>query len=106
MQAQGAAREARMNVYGQRWAPWGWAAVLSLVLWAGIIWLAFQLVGCATMLEAEGGGSITRKETVSVHKDGKSPDLACVKGESMTCCCDLSREGIFTCRCPHPGGVQ
>lgn len=38
-----------MNAYGQRWAPWGWGFVISLVLWTLIVWLAFQAMGCAAM---------------------------------------------------------
>jgi hypothetical protein len=98
-----------MNAYGQRWAPWGWAAVFSLTLWVLLGWLVFQVaVGCAPL---------GVKYTVEAHKGARPGDPAdapvpppasipeCKDSASLMCCCDMSTKGIISCRCPHPGGV-
>ena len=105
MQEARAPREAALNRYGQVWRPWGLAAVLSLALWAVIVWAALALVGCAAM-----GFEHTVKVNKAAHSgDAPVPPPAtipeCKDSASLMCCCDMSVKGIINCRCPHPGGV-
>ena len=97
-----------VNAYGQRWAPWSWAFVFSIVLWAVIIGTAVALLGgCAARLADGKGGTITYTERVRVEKPPpKEASQECPDAEALHCCCDLSRSGVLTCRCPHPGGQQ
>ena len=91
-----------MNSYGQRWAPWSWAFILSLVLWAGIIWLAVTLAGCAAF-GAEHTIKVGKAASPGVPPPVTHPE--CRDAASLNCCCDMSQKGIITCRCPHPGGT-
>lgn len=93
-----------MNSYGQRWAPWSWAFVLSLVLWVAIIWLAMTLVGCGA-LGAEGHIKINKAGSNDPPVPPPTPHPECRDAASLNCCCDMSNKGIITCRCPHPGGI-
>ena len=93
-----------MNAYGQRWAPWSWAFLFSIVLWAIIIGTAVALLGgCGTVGE---GRTVTYTERVKVETPPKEWDALCPQGQPLHCCCDLSRDGVISCRCPHPGGTQ
>jgi hypothetical protein len=91
-----------MNPYGQRWAPWSWAFIWSLILWAILLGgLAAVLGGCA---------AFGAKHTIELSKSGPpvpppTTHPECKDAASLNCCCDMSVKGIMTCRCPHPGGV-
>lgn len=106
MQEARPAREAAMNGYGQRWAPWGWATTLSIIFWVAAIWLVVTLAGCAAF-----GFEHTIKATKSAAPNGDAPVPPsavipeCRDAMSLSCCCDMSTKGILTCRCPHPGGT-
>jgi len=97
-----------MNGYGQRWAPWSWAFVFSLVLWAIILGaLAAALGGCAPLgfkhtIEANRGAGSMPGEA-PVPPPATIPE--CKDSASLMCCCDMSTKGVINCRCPHPGGT-
>jgi hypothetical protein len=80
------------------------AAILSTALWAIIIWAFLVATGCAARVGE--GGSVTYSERVKVERPPKEWDATCPQGQPLKCCCDLSRDGVISCRCPHPGGVQ
>jgi hypothetical protein len=97
-----------LNAYGQRWAPWSWAFLFSIILWAVIIGSAVALLGGCISTRAGKvgeGGSLTYTEKVKVERPPKEWG-ECPQGEAVHCCCDLSRDGVISCRCPHPGGSQ
>ena len=105
MQEEASSREeALVNRYGQIWRPWGLGALISLALWAVIVWAALALVGCAPM-----GVKYSVEATKGAHADAPVPPPAsipeCKDSASLMCCCDMSVKGIINCRCPHPGGV-
>jgi len=107
MQEARAPREEALNRYGQVWRPWGLAAVLSLALWAIIVWAALALVGCAAMgakhtIEFQKGAAPSSSEA-PVPPPATIPE--CKDSASLMCCCDMSVKGVINCRCPHPGGT-
>lgn len=84
------------------------AAIISLALWGLLIWAALGLMGCGLVKAGRvgEGGTVTYTEKVRVDRPPKEAPQVCSDGEPLHCCCDLSREGVISCRCPHPGGVQ
>ena len=107
-EARAPREEALVNRYGQIWRPWGLGALISLALWAVIVWAALALVGCAPMgvkysVEATKGHHPGDTADASVPPPASIPE--CKDSASLMCCCDMSVKGIINCRCPHPGGV-
>jgi hypothetical protein len=80
------------------------AAILSTALWWVIIAGAmFALGGCGHVGD---GRTVTYTERMKVETPPKEWDAVCPQGQALRCCCDLSRDGVISCRCPHPGGQQ